>query len=152
MKNPVYIMLISVLFYAITNSILEIKLAKYSTVVLVAMFYLVMGGVSLIHLFTLKEMGADLQYPPLATFLGWGILAAITYYLAAVFDVQAYHVGGKASVIATVFITMPIMTHIIMGITKKRVPEFNEFIGFGIVAIGIFWLAKYTNLFVDNVD
>lgn len=157
MRNPLYTMLIAVFFYSITNCILETKLAKYNTSVVVAGFYITMAILSIFHVaYTVKTSTEKIEFPDTIVLLLWFFLGSLSYYCAAVYDVQAYHDKGKTEILAMVFMVMPTFSMILMMFVKGRFPTWQELVGYGIIATGvvggIIWLTKMTNIFTEQAS
>ena len=139
--KPIYHALISVVLYALHNVILEQKLSKYSTIILLIGFYSVMLPVAISHLYVLKSAGQSFLIPNNKTILLIASLALV-YFVADYFFMSAYTNGGDILTITTIVIMFPIFASIIKFFWVGGVPNLYQVSGYVLAVISVILVTK----------
>ncbi len=129
--------LISVVFYAVANLILDRKLSNFSLPSLMVMWEPVM----LVCGWAFWGYYRYTDQPLVTPEFGWPfvflVIMAVTYFIADSFYVSAYTSGGSLFTITTVFLAFPPVTGLLKVITDNQYPSRAQVLGYLLIAGGV---------------
>lgn len=121
--KPVVFACCSMVFYAFQNVLLEQKLSRYSTVVILLFFYSSLFPVALAAFFIFKASGQQVVAPS-GTMIYVTIGIGALYFVADFFYVGAYTGGGNLFTVATIVALFPafasVMKYFWTGVLPNR--------------------------------
>jgi|GEM_PF-6462723 drug/metabolite transporter (DMT)-like permease len=141
MKPTIYVLL-AISFFAIQNIKLETRLSECHPVILALAINTTALAIAIFHLSANKGLGLDMTGPTLASTLPTIILVATVTYIGQFFFLSAYTSGGKATVITTIILLLPVLVSIIKYLTAKELPSTYHIIGYTLAVASVIFLSK----------
>jgi drug/metabolite transporter (DMT)-like permease len=140
-KSIVYA-LIGIVCYAITNTIIDVRLKQYSTISLLVGWYIVLFPLTLGLYLYQRSMGAPTRLPS-GNDLSFLVLVAMIYFIADYFYIGAFTVGGTSNVvtITILLVLMPVIAALIKFVWVKESPTPYHFAAFACALLAVLFVA-----------
>ena len=139
--KPILLALAGMTIYSLTGVIIEQKLEKFSTAVLVLLFVAPMVVVSTIWILMQRSLGMAISFPRGGLF--WlTISLGVLYFFADYFYLGAFGAGGSALVISTIAILAPVLTAVVRHFLVGGYPNGYQIAGYVLAAGAVTLLAK----------
>ena len=141
--KPVIFSIFAMVFYAVSNVLLESKLSKYNTFTLMISYLSVILFISILGRFLIKTNdGLIFEFPT-----GWQLLLVIALgvimFAADAFYIGAYTVGrGSIMTITCITVMFPVFAALIKFVINRDLPNMWQISGFALAAMAIMLVAK----------
>ncbi len=130
--------LIGIVLYAIQNTIIDVRLSKYSTVSLLVGWYIMLLPLALGLYLYHRYFGSPTPFPAGAD-LKLLAAVAVMFFIADFFYIGAFTAGGNAVTITILLVLMPVVASVMKFVWVKEVPTPYHFaaflLAFGAVAL-----------------
>ena len=141
MNNPVFLTCVAVVLYALQNVIMEMKLAKYSTVAIILIVYSVMLPLSLVLISQMKFTGKVVAFPT-GKILVFALLSGLIFFVADYCYISAYTIGGDLITITTIIALFPVVASIIKFFITGTVPNSYQVAGWLLAIFAVYLVGK----------
>jgi drug/metabolite transporter (DMT)-like permease len=134
--------LAAVLIYGAQNVLLEQKLAKFGTPVLLTSFYAIMVVLSGLRWWQLSGESGGLVYP--VGWMAWGLVAVggLLYFAGDYCFISAYTGGGDLPTIATTIALFPVAATAMRYLWIGGMPSPTQILGFVLAAAAVYFVMK----------
>jgi drug/metabolite transporter (DMT)-like permease len=141
--KPIIFAVLSTLFYAIANVIMENKFSKYNNLTIMICYCAVILAAAAIIRQVIKTPDPSFSFPT-----GWLLLLVIVmgalFFLADFFYIGAYTNGGSLASITTIVIMMPVFASVIKFCLDSKMPNIWQVAGYAMAVLAIFCISKGT--------
>ena len=135
MKSVIYAV-IGLVLYAITNTIIDVRLKQYTTVSLLLGWYVVLFPLAIGLFFYTKYFGQPMVIPAGADLKMLMAVAAI-FFVADFFYIGAFTNGGNVVTITILVALVPVVAGLVKYVWVKDVPTRYHLVGFVLALLAV---------------
>lgn len=139
MKSLVFA-LIGIVLYAIQNTIIDVRLSKYSTVNLLVGWYIVLLPMAA-GLYIYQRFSGGQSSMPVGSDLTLLAAVAVMFFIADFFYIGAFTAGGNVVAITILLVLMPVLAALLKFVWVKEVPTTYHFIAFTFAFLAVIFVA-----------
>ncbi len=139
--KPVIFSLIAMIFFAVSNTMLEMKFSKYNNLTLMSAYSFVICVFATMTRLVVKKEDPSFLFPT-GTNLALLFLMGLLFAIADYFYVGAYTNGGSLLTVTSITIMFPIFASVIKFLVAKQVPNKWQFAGYILAACAILMVVK----------
>src|SRR3989344_5307987 len=139
-KSVVYAFL-AVWLYAFSNVIIEIKLAKYTTMALLLYWYFTLAPLALAGVGYMYLTGQKITMPSGGD-ARMAVASAIVFFVADYFYIGAYTSGGSLLAVTTLVVLFPAIAQLIKFMWVGGSPNYYHIFGYALAALAVVLISK----------
>lgn len=139
MKSFIYA-LIGIILYAVQNTIIDVRLSKYSTVNLLVGWYVVLLPLAVGLYFYQKFFGTPAEMPA-GSDLSLLVAVAVMFFIADFFYIGSFTAGGNVVTITILLVLMPVIGSLMKFVWVREVPTSYHFAAFFFAFLAVVFIA-----------
>jgi len=141
MTRPIFYAFISIWLYAAQNVVIEMRLAKYTTMSLMLYWYVTMAPLALAGLLYMRIKGQAVAMPS-GTDAILAVMVGVMFFLADMFYIGAYTNGGSLLAVTTLVVLFPAAAQLIKFILAGSRPNYYHLAGYILAALAVILISK----------
>lgn len=139
--KPVVYAFLAMWLYAFSNVVIEVKLAKYTTMALLLYWYFTLAPLAVAGLGYMYLSGQKIVVPHGSD--AWmAIAAAVVFFFADYFYIGAYTSGGSLLAVTTLVVLFPAIAQLIKFAWVGGSPNYYHLVGYLLAAIAVVLISK----------
>lgn len=139
--KPVVYAFLAMWLYAFSNVVIEVKLAKYTTMALLLYWYFTLAPLAVAGLGYMYLSGQKIVVPGGSD--AWmAIAAAVVFFFADYFYIGAYTSGGSLLAVTTLVVLFPAIAQLIKFVWVGGSPNYYHLAGYLLAAIAVVLISK----------
>lgn len=139
--RPVVYAFLAMWLYAFSNVVIEVKLAKYTTMALLLYWYFILAPLAVAGLGYMYLSGQKIVVPHSSD--AWmAIAAAVVFFFADYFYIGAYTSGGSLLAVTTLVVLFPAVAQLIKFAWVGGSPNYYHLAGYLLAAIAMVLISK----------
>jgi drug/metabolite transporter (DMT)-like permease len=140
--NPIFLVTIAMITFAIQNNLLHQKLTHLSVFTIIVFFYSIMLPLAVIFQVVSLRITGETFVMPNWKELGFLALTATLLLMADTLYTSAYTNGGSVVAVTTIAATLPIISSIIGYLIFKETISVQQGLGCILAVLGVFLVAR----------
>jgi len=140
-SKPIVYAFLAMWLYAFSNVVIEIKLAKYTTMALLLYWYFTLAPLAVAGLGYMYMSGQKIVVPSGGD-AGLAILAAAVFFFADYFYIGAYTNGGSLLAVTTMLVLFPAIAQLIKFAWVGGSPNYYHMFGYLLAALAVILISK----------
>ncbi len=140
-SRPVVYAFLAMWLYAFSNVVIEVKLAKYTTMALLLYWYFTLAPLAVAGIGYMYLSGQKVVMPS-GSAAGKAILAAVVFFFADYFYIGAYTSGGSLLAVTTLVVLFPAIAQLIKFVWVGGSPNYYHMLGYLLAAIAVILISK----------
>lgn len=139
--KPVVYAFLAMWLYAFSNVVIEVKLAKYTTMALLLYWYFTLAPLAVAGIGYMYLSGQKIVMPS-GSDAGMAIAAAVVFFFADYFYIGAYTSGGSLLAVTTLVVLFPAIAQLIKFAWVGGSPNYYHLAGYLLAAIAVVLISK----------
>lgn len=140
-SRPVVYAFLAMWLYAFSNVLIEVKLAKFTTVSLLLYWYFTLLPLA-VALYGIMYFTGQKIVMPSGSYAAMAIAAAVVFFFADYFYIGAYTSGGSLLAVTTLVVLFPAIAQLIKSVWVGGDVNYYHIAGYVLAALAVVLISK----------